>query len=305
MADRPATPTSHATFIPELWQDQVILAATNHNRNGLADKSFDLSSRFTDGGDRMNFPIMPVMTLPQETIGNSGDSTNVTPTEKTLTITRYNRQLVQVTQSLTATSKYSVYDAYTDQVAKAASNNVNELLAALHVSAGLTVSGTTGSLITLSQIDEAALKLDIANAPDEGRYLSVDSKNYNAITNFTETVNKDYYDSTEGVIRTRQVPMIKGFEVVRNTTLDATTDGFRHCLAGVYGPDANTCSLVHAFATPEAPRSNVAYQDVPALGMRVYVNYDSKTDSEYLTYTQYFGVLALRSEWLVDIKTAD
>jgi hypothetical protein len=107
-------------------------------------------------------------------------------------------------------------------------------------------------------------------------------------------------------IRSGLVGRVRGFDVFMGHNVVSTTDGFKHLMAGVYTPgNPYQSSLVWAPATHAPMLSNTAHQDVAALGLRTTLAYDQLNVGEAISGNQIYGVTAVRTEWLVDIKVTD
>lgn len=304
MPDAPFIVTTSASLVPEIWQAELLESFVNATKNGTLSVAFQ-STRLQDagGGDILHFPSFPIVATATITDGTAQEYTRVTTSEKTLTVSTQKGNVAAMTDKVRGQSMYDMVAPYRRQAALTMAKDISTALGALYTGAGLSVAGTTTTYITEAQIAEAKEKLDLANCPDNGRWLVVDSKNANAITKITRFSQMDSVGDGSPIRTGRPLGMIHGFTVVLDNNLTAAS-GKRHCLAGVTG-DEYTSSLVYAFTAMKPGISGQPEIIIPQIGAKFTLGRDFKLHSDVIEWHQIYGVAAIRSEFLVDIATAD
>ncbi len=306
MPDAYNTQTSHAEMIPELWTNQVILAATDHTANGFLSNAVALPVSAGKGkGDIYHFPIQSRVNMAAVTEGTPLEYRQFSASEKTLTLNKNKGVVAHLSSIAGALAKFNIFDSLAQQIGYNAGLNIDTDLGALYASAGETVTGTTAANVTAANVAEAARKLDSAKAPRRGRFLVVDPIQMAALASISTFTHMDRSGDATG-IREGLVGRIKGFDVFMSHNVAVTTDGFKHLLAGVLTPgDPFMSSLVWAPATLPPMVSNTRYVDAAELGLRVTFGNDQKAVGETIGGNQIYGVAMVRTEWTVDIKVTD
>lgn len=320
MADAFNTTTSHAELIPEIWTREVILAATDHTVNGFilnAVNVAEVQGGYPGEGDILHFPIQSRVNMSDITQGTAHDYVQASASEKTLTINVNKGVPLPVTSMASALALQNPFGPLAQQVGMNAALQLDTSLAGLYSSAGETVTGTTAANVTEANIREAKRKLDLAKAPlgrgipgaetgPSRRFLIVDPIQLDALTAITAFRNSQTYNRGDMTIPEGWVGRIHSFDVYLSHNVKVTTDGFKHLVAGVLTPgNPYMSSIVWAPATHKPLLSAMRSIDTPALGLRSVFNFDSKQYSEVLSANMIYGVAAVRSEWLVDIKVTD
>lgn len=310
MSDAYNTQTSHAEMIPELWESQVILAATDHTANAFMANAVQMPVSTATRGDTYHFPIQSRVNMAAVTEGTALEYRQFSASEKTLTLNKNKGVVSPISSIAAALSKFDVLSGIARQAGMNAGANIDADLAALYASAGITVTGTTAANITAANIQSAVRQLDSAKAPRSGvggsrRFLIVDPTQMQALTAISTFAHADRIGDGNA-IRTGLVGMVYGLDVFMGHNVVSTTDGFKHCLAGVYTPNSpEMSSLVWAPAAQAPMKANVSYFDTPALGLRTTFQWDQKALSEAVGLNQIYGVTMVRTEWTADIKVTD
>jgi len=99
--------------------------------------------------------------------------------------------------------------------------------------------------------------------------------------------------------------MLHGFMIFKDNNIITTTDGFRHVMAGYKGQSYNNSSMVHGMTPPVASMANVIQAEIPAAGARITIGRNELAKMDIITCHQLYGVVANKTEWLCDIKTAN
>lgn len=300
MADEYNTTTSNADFIPTIVANEAQLAFTDHTSNGLLGQTYDASSMLAPGGNALDLPIVPAVTLETETEGTPLEYAQFSSSKVTLNMTTKKGVVLPFTDYSLAVENQDILAPYGEQIGANAAKTVDAAIAALYSSAGISAI-TAGTNATIDEADILAAKsnLDEANAPATGRWLAVYPDQHNALLaldRFTaaEKLGQEYI--TGGMLG-----RIHGFDVVMDNNLVATTDGFRHNMYGVNGGLAGS-SLVLAYGTfREIAGGAVAAGQRP----RIIMSYDSKAGCHVMRGQILFGVAVFRDEWLGTIKTND
>lgn len=309
MADAYNTQTSHAETIPESWVSDVILAATDHTANAFMANAVQLPVSAKGKGDIYHFPIQSRVNMASVTEGTPLEYRQFSASEKTLTLNKNKGVVAHLSSILDALSGYDLMQALAQQIGMNAGSNIDADLAALYASAGITVTGTTAANITDALILSAGRQLDAAKAPRSGagarRFLIVDPTQMAALAGISTFSHADRVGNGD-TIRSGLVGMVRGFDVFMGHNVVSTTDGFKHCLAGVYTPgNPFQSSLVWAPARHAVMRSATTHADVDALGLRTTFAWDQKNVGEAIGGNQIYGVTMVRTEWTADIKVTD
>ena len=307
MADVPNFQTSHTDFIPTIIESQAILAATDHTQNGCLSAARDLSDKLAKGGNKIQSGVQSRVTLSDITETTYDEHAQFSASNVSLTINVHKGVPMLITNKLRALSVND--DHFGDLLAQAlaaAYKNMDASLAGLYSSAGETVTGSTGSNITETEVRAAKKQLDEAKAPRIGRYLIVNPQQEDALTGIARFTEADKIGNGAAIM-SGSIGRIHGFDVFISHNIVETTDGFAHCLAGVRGMDAKNGSMQIAKARYDGINwmSNSKFQVIGANDLLTTFNYDEKGRGEVLGVEQLYGVATFRSEWLVDIKVAD
>ena len=306
MADAFNNPTSHADMIPEIWDTQAILAADDHTNNALMALSADASSMLVGGGDIINFPKQADVDLVTVSQTAETEAAQFSASTIQLTIDTHKGNPILVTSQADSLSNQDIMENLFQQAGFAVGRTVDQSLAALHASAGITVTGNTSLDITEAQVREAKRGLDDANAPRGGRFLVVDVQQMDALSAISRFTEADKIANPAGIVE-GQVGRIHGFNVFmdQNIVEVASNVGLAHNLFGVFDTDPRKSALVHAFATFRPSRAAVSQRIIPQIGLRATFTFDGKRFGDIMTVEVNFGVKSVRSEWLGDLQTQD
>lgn len=203
MADTLATATTHATWIPEVWSKEMIVARESVLiLANIVDRfDFDVAS-FGD--------IIHVPNLSNLTGGNISTSTGLldaeSPTESEIQITidKWKGVNMKVLDIVNAQAKYDFRRRYTEKMGYVMGSLVEADLAALAASLSQTV-GTFNTDLTDANFRRAVQYLDDARAPFSDRHLVIKPAVKNTILGIDKFVRADAIGSGNG-IRSGNVP---------------------------------------------------------------------------------------------------
>jgi N4-gp56 family major capsid protein len=281
MATGNMTTTTHAAFIPEIWSQKTILAATE------AAVIYNLVRRDFDGeinqqGDTVHVPLFSAVTTGDKTATNDVTFTNYTETTKDISIDTHKYFAYKVEDIAKVQSSPDLLSGYATQGGRAIAKARDVSLATLFTNAAITqnvgtantsVAPASYSDITDAQIRRAIQYLDEAEAPAEDRYLVISPAQKNAMLGIAKFVEADKLGDNV-TLKTGVFGSIYGVSVYISNNLQnvaqitsvasVASSGGASEITGVTGVGAYTaCCMFHkeafALATQIAPRVQTQY----------------------------------------------
>lgn len=242
------TTTTAATFIPEIWSDEIVAA---YKKNLVAANLIKRMNFKGKKGDTVNIPVPT-----RGSASAKAASTQVTliaATESNIPVLinkhyEYSRLIEDIVE---VQSLASMRQFYTDDAGYALSKQVDTDIIQLgrgvnggDGTAGYTgaysgADGTTAYTGTAGALTDAAIRrsiqrLDDADVPMEGRFLIVPPSSRNTLMGLARYTEQAFVGETGSgnTIRNGQIGDLYGVPVFVSSNADTATDGDRICLLG-------------------------------------------------------------------------
>lgn len=242
------TSTTAATFVPELWSDEIIAA---YKKNLVAANLIKKMSFKGKKGDSVHIPaptrgnasVKAAQT--QVTLIAATESEVVVTIDKHYEYSRLIEDIVEV-QALSSLRQF-----YTDDAGYALARQVDTDLIRLgrgvnggdgtanYTGAFSGADGTTAYTGTAGALTDAAIRrsiqrLDDNDVPMDGRFLIVPPSTRNTMMGIARFTEQAFVGEVGGgnTIRNGEIGNVYGIPVFVTTNADAATDGDRICLLG-------------------------------------------------------------------------
>ena len=242
------TTTTAATFIPEIWSDEIVAA---YKKNLVAANLIKRMNFKGKKGDTVNIPVPT-----RGSASAKAASTQVTliaATESNIPVLinkhyEYSRLIEDIVE---VQALASMRQFYTDDAGYALSKQVDTDIIQLgrgvnggDGTAGYTgaysgADGTTAYTGTAGALTDAAIRrsiqrLDDADVPMEGRFLIVPPSSRNTLMGLARYTEQAFVGETGSgnTIRNGQIGDLYGVPVFVSSNADTATDGDRICLLG-------------------------------------------------------------------------
>lgn len=242
------TTTTAATFIPEIWSDEIVAA---YKKNLVAANLIKRMNFKGKKGDTVNIPVptrgsaSAKAAATQVTLIAATESNIPVLINKHYEYSRLIEDIVEV-QALASMRQF-----YTDDAGYALSKQVDTDIIQLgrgvnggDGTAGYTgaysgADGTTAYTGTAGALTDAAIRrsiqrLDDADVPMEGRFLIVPPSSRNTLMGLARYTEQAFVGETGSgnTIRNGQIGDLYGVPVFVSSNADTATDGDRICLLG-------------------------------------------------------------------------
>jgi hypothetical protein len=177
-------------FIPELWSKEIMRAREKKLTLAAHVKRFD--SEFANKGDVLHVPRRSVVTALTLAPGASVTYDAVTEGELLLSIDTQAYYAFLLPDVVKTQSSYDLMKEYTEGAGYALEKKVDDALFALGagVSQSITTANTTLRIAT-TMITGANMNLDVADAPEEDRFMTVDGYGYKQLLDLDSFVRYD------------------------------------------------------------------------------------------------------------------
>ena len=217
------TTITHATWIPEVWLDEL-RAFREKNlvfRNLVKTVPFEGSA-----GDVIHVPDLSRLTVNNVTDGDEVTLSTVTESEFTGTVTRHRAVSFQVPKKVALQAKYMVQSAYMQSAGKSIAEDLDQHIWSLEsgFQGGTRYLGTGGaySMGTGADIDDAGLRahierLDVADVPMDARFLVAAPPQKNVMLGINRFVEYQSIGAGNMPIRTGLFGEIYGIPVYFST----------------------------------------------------------------------------------------
>jgi N4-gp56 family major capsid protein len=240
------TVTTAATFIPEVWSDEIIAA---YKKSLVAANLIKKMSFKGKKGDTVHIPAPTRGDASAKAASTQVTLIAATEGEKTVSINQhweYSRLIEDIVEAQALTS---LRQFYTDDAGYALGKKVDSTIIQLgrkanggDGTAGYTgaysgADGTTAYTGTAGALTDAAIRrtiqrLDDNDVPMDGRFLIVPPSTRNTLMGIARFTEQAFVGETgaSNTIRNGEVGNVYGIPVFVTTNADAATDGDRICL---------------------------------------------------------------------------
>jgi P22 coat protein - gene protein 5. len=229
MATNAQTRGTHEVFIPEVWSNEMLLA--RRNKLVLAEHVTRHDRDVMKFGDVIHVPRVSEITAKTTTPGSPLDFDATTEGEFTISITSFVYKAFLVPDMLKAQSKYDNRSIYVEQSTFAIAKQVDSdlfTLATAHTGVTNAIGSTTNTSTRLAKTFFTAANryLDIANAPDEDRYFSLEGYGYEQLLNIDDFVRYDALGRSK--IENGRVGTLYGLNLLKTNQVPAKTTNVKN-----------------------------------------------------------------------------
>ena len=167
------TPTTGATFIPEIWAKEAIIARdSNLVAAQVVDRHYESDANF---GDTIHVPTVALLTADTVTPGTPLTPAAPTESEVQILLDKFKGKAVQITDVLKKQRKYNLAEIYGKRIGMALSTAIDTDVWAQAVTGQTNTAVDAGAAVTLAKVVNAMTTLDAVNVPLEERALVVEA----------------------------------------------------------------------------------------------------------------------------------
>jgi N4-gp56 family major capsid protein len=240
------TTTTSATFIPEVWSDEIIAA---YKKNLVAANLVKKMNFKGKKGDTVHIPAPTRGDASAKAASTQVTLIAATESEKTVSINQHWEYSRLIEDIVEAQALASLRQFYTDDAGYALAKKVDSVLVQLgrkanggdgtaaYTGAYSGADGTTAYTGTAGALTDAAIRrsiqrLDDSDVPMDGRFLIVPPSTRNTLMGIARFTEQAFVGESGGgnTIRNGEVGNVYGIPVFVTTNADAATDGDRICL---------------------------------------------------------------------------
>jgi len=240
------TTTTSATFIPEVWSDEIIAA---YKKNLVAANLVKKMNFKGKKGDTVHIPAPTRGDASAKAASTQVTLIAATESEKTVSINQHWEYSRFIEDIVEAQALASLRQFYTDDAGYALAKKVDSVLVQLgrkanggdgtaaYTGAYSGADGTTAYTGTAGALTDAAIRrsiqrLDDNDVPMDGRFLIVPPSTRNTLMGIARFTEQAFVGETGAgnTIRNGEVGNVYGIPVFVTTNADAATDGDRICL---------------------------------------------------------------------------
>ena len=240
------TVTTAATFIPEVWSDEIIAA---YKKNLVAANLVKKMNFKGKKGDTVHIPAPTRGDASAKSANTQVTLIAATESEKTVSINQHWEYSRMIEDIVEAQALASLRQFYTDDAGYALAKKVDSTLVQLgrkanggdgtaaYTGAYSGADGTTAYVGTAGALTDAAIRrsiqrLDDNDVPMDGRFLIVPPSTRNTLMGIARFTEQAFVGETGAgnTIRNGEVGNVYGIPVFVTTNADAATDGDRICL---------------------------------------------------------------------------
>lgn len=210
MADVFSTTTTQATFLPDIWSKEMIIARESVLVMANLVWRFDMD--VASYGDIIHVPtVTNLVAAAISTADGQLDAQSPTETQKTITINQWIGTRMKVLDIVLAQSKYDFRRVYTEKMGYALGQYLEDALLAnaVWVAGNATgpdnTVGTFGTNFTDTNLRRAVQYLDDARVPFEDRHLMITPAQKNNILGIDKFVRYDA-SGDKGLVSVGKVP---------------------------------------------------------------------------------------------------
>jgi N4-gp56 family major capsid protein len=240
------TVTTAATFIPEVWSDEIVAA---YKKNLVAANLVKKMNFKGKKGDTVHIPAPTRGDASAKAASTQVTLIAATESEKTVSINQHWEYSRLIEDIVEAQALASLRQFYTDDAGYALAKKVDSVLVQLgrkanggdgtaaYTGAYSGADGTTAYTGTAGALTDAAIRrsiqrLDDNDVPMDGRFLIVPPSTRNTLMGIQRFTEQAFVGESgaSNTIRNGEVGNVYGIPVFVTTNADAATDGDRICL---------------------------------------------------------------------------
>lgn len=240
------TVTTAATFIPEVWSDEIVAA---YKKNLVAANLIKKMNFKGKKGDTVHIPAPTRGDASAKAANSQVTLIAATESEKTVSINQHWEYSRLIEDIVEAQALSSLRQFYTDDAGYALAKKVDSTLiqlgrkanggdgTAAYTGAYSGADGTTAYTGTAGALTDAAIRrsiqrLDDNDVPMDGRFLIVPPSTRNTLMGIARFTEQAFVGESgaSNTIRNGEIGNVYGIPVFVTTNADAATDGDRICL---------------------------------------------------------------------------
>ncbi len=240
------TVTTAATFIPEVWSDEIVAA---YKKNLVAANLIKKMNFKGKKGDTVHIPAPTRGDASAKAANSQVTLIAATESEKTVSINQHWEYSRLIEDIVEAQALSSLRQFYTDDAGYALAKKVDSTLiqlgrkanggdgTAAYTGAFSGADGTTPYIGTAGALTDAAIRrsiqrLDDNDVPMDGRFLIVPPSTRNTLMGIARFTEQAFVGESgaSNTIRNGETGNVYGIPVFVTTNADAATDGDRICL---------------------------------------------------------------------------
>ena len=240
------TVTTAATFIPEVWSDEIVAA---YKKNLVAANLIKKMNFKGKKGDTVHIPAPTRGDASAKAANTQVTLIAATESEKTVSINQHWEYSRLIEDIVEAQALASLRQFYTDDAGYALAKKVDSTLiqlgrkanggdgTAAYTGAYSGADGTTAYTGTAGALTDAAIRrsiqrLDDNDVPMDGRFLIVPPSTRNTLMGIARFTEQAFVGESgaSNTIRNGEIGNVYGIPVFVTTNADAATDGDRICL---------------------------------------------------------------------------
>ncbi len=240
------TVTTAATFIPEVWSDEIVAA---YKKNLVAANLIKKMNFKGKKGDTVHIPAPTRGDASAKAANSQVTLIAATESEKTVSINQHWEYSRLIEDIVEAQALSSLRQFYTDDAGYALAKKVDSTLiqlgrkanggdgTAAYTGAFSGADGTTAYTGTAGALTDAAIRrsiqrLDDNDVPMDGRFLIVPPSTRNTLMGIARFTEQAFVGESgaSNTIRNGEIGNVYGIPVFVTTNADAATDGDRICL---------------------------------------------------------------------------
>ena len=281
------TPTTAATFIPEIWANSALQALRSKIRLAqIVTKDTDITDSFTVG-DVLHLPVVGTYTANNKTAGSNVTVQNPTDGEVTVTLNKHKEVTIVIEDVTQAQANQSLMTRYATNAIIPLAEAIEDDLFALY--AGFSATPITGD-VTVANVLAARAALNTAKAPEEGRAFIVNPAQEVELLGDTSLASYFAFSRPQGPSQ-GYIGSIYGFDVYMSQRVP---------LAATYKNLAITpeAMILAMRAMPEQTRAGVDQMVLSdpesGLAIRQTVSYNASALGVQITWDVLYGVAEMR-----------
>lgn len=209
------TVTTAASYIPELWNPELIKA--RENKLVMAKHVMAVRPEALKYGDTVNIPRLSNETALDKSAETAVTYTATTESSVTLTINKHKYVAKLIEDIAEVQSKYDQFSNFRDKISFALADVVDsDILALTGIanSVGTASSNATTGVISKSEILKGIRFLDNANVPQEDRFIVVDAYGREDLLNIDDFIRYDAGGKAPSAIINGEIGEIYGLKVL-------------------------------------------------------------------------------------------
>ena len=240
------TVTTAATFIPEIWSDEIV---ATYKKSLVAANLIKKMNFKGKKGDTVNIPVPTRGSASAKAANAQVTLIAATESEKSVSINQHWEYSRLIEDIVEAQALSSLRQFYTDDAGYALAKKVDSTLiqlgrkanggdgTAAYTGAFSGADGTTAYTGTAGALTDAAIRrsiqrLDDNDVPMDGRFLIVPPSTRNTLMGIARFTEQAFVGESgaSNTIRNGEIGNVYGIPVFVTTNADAATDGDRICL---------------------------------------------------------------------------